>query len=100
MYHTYSTYARGLEDLIGTFLILDRAPKGAMSPAPWNGCAVTMNTGMPRRRTPAMRAEGGAIKDVVPEAGVEPARAGEGAADFKSAVSTNFTTRARRPVWT
>lgn len=31
---------------------------------------------------------------MVPEAGIEPARADEGAADFKSAVSTNFTTRA------
>ncbi len=71
-----------------------------MSPAPWNGCAVTMNTGMPEGERLLRGLRGGAIKDVVPEAGVEPARAGEGAADFKSAVSTNFTTRARRPVWT
>jgi predicted dithiol-disulfide oxidoreductase (DUF899 family) len=28
VYHTYSTYARGLEDMIGTLMILDRAPKG------------------------------------------------------------------------
>ncbi|KAF3462851.1 hypothetical protein GO279_00200 [Ralstonia solanacearum] len=34
MYHTYSTYARGLEDLIGTFLILDRAPKGRNESGP------------------------------------------------------------------
>lgn len=26
--HTYSTYARGLEVLLGTYAILDRAPKG------------------------------------------------------------------------
>ena len=35
---------------------------------------------------------------MVPEAGIEPARADEGAADFKSAVSTNFTTRAGQPM--
>lgn len=28
VYHTYSSYARGLEELIGTMMILDRAPKG------------------------------------------------------------------------
>lgn len=28
IYHTYSTYTRGLEELVGTFMILDRAPKG------------------------------------------------------------------------
>jgi predicted dithiol-disulfide oxidoreductase (DUF899 family) len=28
IYHTYSSYARGLEELIGTLMILDRAPKG------------------------------------------------------------------------
>ncbi|GAB1580868.1 DUF899 domain-containing protein [Phyllobacterium phragmitis] len=28
VFHTYSTYARGAEELIGTFMILDRAPKG------------------------------------------------------------------------
>ncbi|HWK46696.1 MAG TPA: thioredoxin family protein [Stellaceae bacterium] len=28
VFHTYSTYARGLEELLGTFMILDRAPKG------------------------------------------------------------------------
>src|SRR5437867_4410069 len=31
---------------------------------------------------------------VVPRAGIEPARSFEGAADFKSAVSTNFTIEA------
>lgn len=34
VYHTYSTYARGLEDLIGTFLILDRAPNGRNESGP------------------------------------------------------------------
>jgi len=28
VFHTYSTYARGLESLAGTLLMLDRAPKG------------------------------------------------------------------------
>jgi len=28
VYHTYSSYARGPEELIGTYMILDRAPKG------------------------------------------------------------------------
>jgi predicted dithiol-disulfide oxidoreductase (DUF899 family) len=28
VFHTYSSYGRGPEELIGTFMILDRAPKG------------------------------------------------------------------------
>jgi predicted dithiol-disulfide oxidoreductase (DUF899 family) len=28
VFHTYSSYARGPEPLIGTLMILDRAPKG------------------------------------------------------------------------
>jgi predicted dithiol-disulfide oxidoreductase (DUF899 family) len=28
VFHTYSSYARGHEDLLGTLMILDRAPKG------------------------------------------------------------------------
>jgi predicted dithiol-disulfide oxidoreductase (DUF899 family) len=28
IFHTYSTYARGGEELIGTLMLLDRAPKG------------------------------------------------------------------------
>ncbi|WP_028748942.1 DUF899 domain-containing protein [Rhizobium mesoamericanum] len=28
IFHTYSTYARGLEEAVGTLMILDRAPKG------------------------------------------------------------------------
>lgn len=28
VYHTYSTYARGLEEMVGTLMLLDRAPKG------------------------------------------------------------------------
>jgi len=28
VFHTYSSYARGLEELVGTLMILDRAPKG------------------------------------------------------------------------
>lgn len=28
VYHTYSSYARGVEELVGTLMLLDRAPKG------------------------------------------------------------------------
>ena len=28
LFHSYSTYGRGLEPLLGTYAILDRAPKG------------------------------------------------------------------------
>ncbi|HVU88241.1 MAG TPA: thioredoxin family protein [Pirellulales bacterium] len=28
VYHTYSTYGRGLDALVGTYVVLDRAPKG------------------------------------------------------------------------
>ena len=28
IFHTYSAYARGIEEWIGTLMILDRAPKG------------------------------------------------------------------------
>jgi predicted dithiol-disulfide oxidoreductase (DUF899 family) len=28
VFHTYSMYARGLEDLMGLYAILDRVPKG------------------------------------------------------------------------
>jgi predicted dithiol-disulfide oxidoreductase (DUF899 family) len=28
VFHTYSSYARGIEELLGTFMVLDRAPKG------------------------------------------------------------------------
>ena len=34
VYHTYSTTARGLEFLMGYYLILDRAPKGRDEGAP------------------------------------------------------------------
>lgn len=35
IYHTYSTYARGLDGLWGMFQWLDRAPKGRNEGAPW-----------------------------------------------------------------
>jgi predicted dithiol-disulfide oxidoreductase (DUF899 family) len=28
VFHTYSAYARGVEELVGTLMILDRSPKG------------------------------------------------------------------------
>ena len=35
VYHTYSTYARGLDGLWGMYQWLDRAPKGRNEAAPW-----------------------------------------------------------------
>src|SRR5438132_1644960 len=35
VYHTYSTYARGLDGLWGMFQWLDRAPKGRNEPDVW-----------------------------------------------------------------
>ena len=35
VYHTYSTYARGLDGLRGMFQWLDRAPKGRDETGPW-----------------------------------------------------------------
>ena len=35
LYHTYSTYARGLDDLWGMYKWLDRAPKGRNEPDVW-----------------------------------------------------------------
>jgi predicted dithiol-disulfide oxidoreductase (DUF899 family) len=34
VFHTYSTYARGLEDMVGTLLLLDRAPLGRNETGP------------------------------------------------------------------
>jgi predicted dithiol-disulfide oxidoreductase (DUF899 family) len=36
IFHTYSSYARGPEELIGTLMILDRAPKGRNEDATMN----------------------------------------------------------------
>jgi predicted dithiol-disulfide oxidoreductase (DUF899 family) len=35
VYHTYSTYARGLDGLWGMYQWLDRAPLGRNEPRPW-----------------------------------------------------------------
>ena len=35
IYHTYSTYARGLDGLWGMYQWLDRAPKGRNETGPW-----------------------------------------------------------------
>ena len=43
VYHTYSTYARGLDGLWGMYQWLDRAPKGRNETGP-SGCAATTNT--------------------------------------------------------
>jgi len=36
VFHTYSSYARGPEELVGTLMILDRAPKGRNEDATMN----------------------------------------------------------------
>ena len=51
IFHTYGTFARGLDALLGTYVILDRAPKGATKSSSrrrWTGCGITTNTN--RRR--------------------------------------------------
>jgi predicted dithiol-disulfide oxidoreductase (DUF899 family) len=35
LFHTYSTYARGLDDLWGMYKWLDRAPLGRNEQGPW-----------------------------------------------------------------
>jgi len=35
VYHTYSTYARGLDALWGAYQWLDRAPRGRNEKGPW-----------------------------------------------------------------
>lgn len=35
VYHTYSTYARGVDPFFGVYHWLDRAPKGRNEPGPW-----------------------------------------------------------------
>jgi predicted dithiol-disulfide oxidoreductase (DUF899 family) len=35
VYHTYSTYARGLDSLWGMYPWLDRAPRGRNEPGYW-----------------------------------------------------------------
>jgi predicted dithiol-disulfide oxidoreductase (DUF899 family) len=42
--HTYSSYARGPEELIATLMILDPARKGRNEKRPWTVCAAMMNT--------------------------------------------------------
>ena len=42
VFHTYSTYARGLDILVGAYNFLDFAPKGRDEdglPGPWLGAA-------------------------------------------------------------
>jgi predicted dithiol-disulfide oxidoreductase (DUF899 family) len=54
VFHTYSTYGRGVEVMMGTYNLLDLTPKGRdeHNPAtPWTGCATTTATS----RAPAQR---------------------------------------------
>jgi predicted dithiol-disulfide oxidoreductase (DUF899 family) len=44
VFHTYSSYGRGLDILIGAYNLLDLAPKGRDCPMAWHGCAITTNT--------------------------------------------------------
>jgi predicted dithiol-disulfide oxidoreductase (DUF899 family) len=44
VFHTYSSYARGNEEVIGAFIYLDITPKGRNEKGSWTGCGATMNT--------------------------------------------------------
>ena len=47
IFHTYSTYARGLDILIGAYNFLDLVPKGRDEDglaSPWHGSAITTGT--------------------------------------------------------
>jgi predicted dithiol-disulfide oxidoreductase (DUF899 family) len=48
VYHTYSTYARGVDGLWGMYQWLDRPPRGATRPAS-GGAATTSTTSAERR---------------------------------------------------
>ena len=60
MFHTYSTYARGIDMLNGTYHFLDLTPKGRdEGRRPGRaGCAITTNTGRPAREAPDATVEG------------------------------------------
>ena len=48
VHHTYSSYARGGDVLIGIYQLLDRAPYGrnedGFDSTPWSGCGATTST--------------------------------------------------------
>ena len=51
VFHTYSTYGRGVEVMMGTYNLLDLTPKGRDEHNPgyaWNGCATTTATSRDR----------------------------------------------------
>ena len=50
IFHTYSSYARGPEELSGMLMILDRVPKRRNEAARRILCAAIMNMRMPRNR--------------------------------------------------
>jgi len=52
VYHTYSTYGRGLEDLLGVYKLLDMAPKGRDEASlPWPMAWVRYNDSYPKTHT-------------------------------------------------
>ena len=53
VFHTYSTYGRGVEVMMGTYNLLDLTPKGRDErdvDTRWSGCATTTATSRHRRR--------------------------------------------------
>jgi predicted dithiol-disulfide oxidoreductase (DUF899 family) len=50
VFHTYSSYARGPEELIGTLMILDRAPKGRNEDGTMNFVRRHDEYGMPKQQ--------------------------------------------------
>ena len=57
IFHTYSSYARGLDPMVGTYNWLDLAPKGRDEDGlafRWRGSAITINMSMVRLSTKAL----------------------------------------------
>jgi predicted dithiol-disulfide oxidoreductase (DUF899 family) len=49
VFHTYSTYRRGVEAMMGTYNLLDLTPKGRDEhDGPWRGCATMTATSLRR----------------------------------------------------
>jgi 3-demethylubiquinone-9 3-methyltransferase/Bacterial protein of unknown function (DUF899) len=53
VFHTYSSHARGNDEVIGAFIYLDITPKAATKKRSWTGCAPTTNIRSIRRSVPA-----------------------------------------------
>ena len=64
VYHTYSTYARGLDMFLGVYHLLDITPKGATraTPRTCRGCATTTATATPTSSTPGWSTRNGSLR--------------------------------------